>query len=210
MKIAVVTASIGQPRCKLLTPAHIRPDVDYVCFTDNTELTHDVWRCVLREPLIKDSCRDAKRFKVLVHENIDADASIWIDAHCRLMCDPVEVWNDFDDPIAVIRHWRGCIYHEARACIRRGKDARQRIRAAIAGYRRHHPPRWGLFYGGCILRRHTEEVEEFNRRWWRLIAAGSRRDQLSLPVALRQSGIPFAAIDRGRLANFMQIRGKRR
>lgn len=210
MMIAVVTASFGQRRCRLLTPAHVRPGVDYVCFTDNPELRHDVWQCVLREPLLKEPCRDAKRFKVLAHEHVNADASIWIDAHCRLMCDPLAVWNEFDEPIAVVKHWRACIYHEARACIRRGKDCPKRIRAAIAGYRKEHPPRWGLFYGGWILRRHTPEVEAFNRRWWRLIADGSRRDQLSLPVALRKGGVAFAAIDRRRLAEFMQIRGKGR
>ena len=40
--------------------------------------------------------------------------------------------------------------------------------------------------GGFIIRRHNSLVERFNESWWAEICKWGQRDQLSLPVVLRQ------------------------
>lgn len=188
MKVAVVTASIGERRPRLRTPLSVRRGVDFICFTDNPELKSDVWKIIHRTRILDDPCRDAKRFKVLIHEHVDADASIWIDRHCRLKVDALGVFDEFTEDLSLVRHYRRCIYHEARACMDRGKDCHRLIKRSISEYRAGgHPPRWGLFWGGIIFRRHNDRTREFADRWWNLIQNGSRRDQLSLPVAIRKT-----------------------
>lgn len=208
MSLTVVTASIGEPSARLYTPLRIQRDVSYRCFTNNRNLHRATpWELVYREQVLPDPVRDAKRFKVLIHEHVDADASVWIDRHCRLGCNPRDVFQAHREAdLILIKHSRGCIYHEARACVRRRKDDPELIKSVSVSYRESgHPPRYGLWYGGIIFRRHNNRTEEFARIWWELIQSGSRRDQLSLPVAIRLSGVKIVTINRD---NIMSIRNK--
>ncbi len=61
------------------------PEVEYVCFTDDRVCDMASGTAVTSH---FDPCRSAKRFKVLPHLFVDAERSIWIDANCRLLCDP--------------------------------------------------------------------------------------------------------------------------
>ena len=50
-----------------------------------------------------------------------------------------------------------------------------------------HPQTFSTYWGGLILRRHNEpSVKNFGERWMANILRFSRRDQLSLPVALQE------------------------
>lgn len=213
MKIVVVTASIGERRLRLLTPEIVNPAVEYVCFTDKPA-AHPVWRTIKVERLADDPVRDAKRYKVLAADilraaGIEAEASIWCDRHCRLCCDPVEAFERFPADVALIRHYRRCIYKEGRACRKKKKDDIGVINAEmdmrrLEGWR----PNAGLYYGGFVMRRHTAASERFSRLWWSYIESGSRRDQLSLPVALRRSGVSKSVIARAELRSFFHVRSK--
>lgn len=210
MRIVVVTASIGE-RGALYTPTGFSKDssVEYVCFSDR-KLRHSVWRCRRVKRLFADPCRDAKRFKILARDYVDddVDATIWIDRHCRLTCKPEDVFAEFDEDVVLVDHYRNCIFREARACVDAGKDVREIIRPMMQRFRLEgHPPKSGLHYGGFVVRRHTEAEERFSRLWWNYVETGSRRDQLSLPVALKRSGVSFRSVHRRRRGEFFTIRG---
>lgn len=201
----VITAIYGG-RDKLRAPSIVRPDVDYVCYTDDCGLRHNVWDCRYVPPSHQDPCRSAKRFKVLSHLYVDSRQSIWIDASSQLLCDPVEIFNEFTEALALVRHWRHCIYHEARACRRRCNDQLQLIESAVRHYREsRHPPRWGLWYGTALFRRHTPEMAQFNEAWWAQIERYTRRDQISLPVILHRTGIPFHTFSRSELRRLFRM-----
>ena len=208
--IVVVTASIDEPKCKLTTPAIDRraDGVRYVAFVDKPT-RHDIWECVVVDRVHDDPCRDAKRFKVLLADAVpDADASIWIDRHCRLTCDPLTVWDDFDEGVAVVNHSRRCVYHEATACLRQEKDDPATIEKTMRRWTDEGVPRGaGLFYGGFVMRRHPV-ADAFSRLWWAFIEFGSRRDQLTLPVALRRSRVAVREYDRSRRPGFFMIGAK--
>jgi len=209
VKIVVVTASIGEGRRKLLTPQVVNPNVRYVAFADRP-MHHPVWTIKRVDRKLADRCRDAKRYKVLLSTIIqDADASIWVDRHCRIMCDPVEVFERFTEDVGVFAHFRNCCYHEARACRKRKKDSEAIINATVERLRSEQwPPAAGLYYGGFLLRRHTEGERAFSRLWWDRISAGTRRDQITLPFCLHKSEVSYRIFPRSEIGSFFRIRGK--
>ena len=124
MNVAVITATIGERRRALYTPSQVVPGVRYLCFSDRPVVSRGGWEVhqVERDHSIT-SVMQAKRMKVMAHEMVpDADAVIWCDAHCRLVCHPVELFDEFDECLGLVCHARGCVYHELRACRRKKKD----------------------------------------------------------------------------------------
>jgi hypothetical protein len=90
-------------------------------------------------------------------------------------------------------HARSCIYEEAEACKVRRLDSPELIDGQMARYREEgFPARFGLQELAVILRRHSEAVEDFDRRWWEEISRGSRRDQLSFQYVRWKTGLPIA------------------
>jgi len=210
MKIVVVTASVGERRRRLLTPAIDCRDagVEYLAFVDYA-VKHDVWRTIQVENAEGvDRNRIAKRYKTEIAEH-GADASIWIDRHCRLMCDPTALFEEFPEDVVVVKHYRSNVFAEAAACRRQSKDDPELISRTVERWRLEGitPEDLGLYYGGFIARRHPA-ADRFSALWANYIASGSRRDQLSLPIALERSGVSFRGVERGRMREFFHIRGK--
>ncbi len=212
MKIVVVTASIGERR-GLVSPVIDRRDagVRYVAFVDRP-ISHPLWETVVVERVLNDPCRDAKRYKFDPPTNKfiadGPDASIWIDRHCRLLCDPVKVFEEFHEDVGVIEHGRHCVYQEGAACRVLKKDDPEAIRRTLQRWKSEGVPRRsGLFYGGCLFRRHPGS-ESFSKLWREYVEFGSKRDQLSLPVALHRSGVSYRVFSRTRRPDFFKIRGK--
>ena len=58
-------------------------------------------------------------------------------------------------------------------------------RYKIEGY----PENLGLSECTVILRRHTNQIKEFNEAWWEEIKNGSRRDQLSFDYVARKMNL---------------------
>ena len=202
MTIVVVSASIGERRrAAFFTPAiDRRPDgVRYLAFS-TSGIKSDFWESIKVGRVLADPVRDAKRFKVrsigIVREVVpDVSRIMWVDRHCRLMCDPVEVFKQLDNDgayLGVVRHSRGCIYREGRACIQKNKDDPSIIKSMMQRFRDEgFKHRSGLFFGGWLAFKVGEPSERFLRLWWNYIETGSRRDQLSMPVAIQRSGVPF-------------------
>lgn len=137
--------------------------------------------------------RTARRHKVLAHEFIDAEYSLWQDANVSLLVPARQVceeWLD-DCDLAVFRHrTRRCLFDEARVCIEKNLDDRELIEDQVGRYRAAgYQPGTGLGETSVVVRRHTAQVEEFNKLWWQELSAGSVRDQISFMFAARQSGI---------------------
>jgi glycosyltransferase involved in cell wall biosynthesis len=191
--VVVYTAIFGGYD-ELRDPRERIPGVRYVCFTDNPWLKSNVWDVRYCRPT-GDPLLQAKRYKILCHEAVNCDVSLWIDARIELY-GLRNALQGLTADIALLPHpRRNCIYAEASHCktVRRGDPSR--IDAAIARYRAEgHPEGYGLWLGGLILRRHTTSTIAFNREWWREVSMGTSRDQIVLPVVLRRLGIPFETL----------------
>jgi hypothetical protein len=162
--------------------------VQYICFTDNPRLKSDVWS-IRYLPPSGDPQMQAKACKILAHDFLDCDVSLWIDGRFELRGLNGGLQSPSD--LAMQRHTkRNCIYVEAAHCKRVGKGDPSRIDSAVARFHQEgHPAEYGLWMAGIILRRHTPAIKTFNLEWWREITQGTARDQISLPVVLRRLGL---------------------
>ncbi len=134
------------------------------------------------------SVLNAKIVKVLSHQYIHSDISVWIDGNVYLYpnFDPVSLLEDYD--MVLMTATRKCIYEEekpAKKRISNDQDGIDKITEQIKHYKSiNFPSNYGLWAGGFIIRRHNQRVIEFNNSWWSEICRFSYRDQLSLPVVL--------------------------
>lgn len=217
MTIVVITASIGErPRAAFYTPLIDRrpAGVRYLAFSARG-ITSKFWETFKAERLLADPVRDAKRYKIRGVEKIreivpDVSRIIWIDRHCRLAADPLKLFERMaiaGADLGVVRHDRGCIYREGKTCIAKKKDDPRVIRAMMERLRlEKYPARAGLFFGGFFAMTVSDASDRFTRLWWNYVENGSRRDQLSMPVAMRRTGIRFHQWNRHREA--FSIQGK--
>jgi hypothetical protein len=193
MRIVAFTAAFGHR-----APPHIQPigpDIPLVCFTDRPGLKvsgYDVRPVAL--PFSSPRLR-SKYVKVMAHAMFPGvDWAIWFDASIVFKTGQLTrlVHAAAGASIAIHRHAvRSCVYDEAEVCKQAGLDDATRIDAQMARYRQAgHPVGAGLWENGVIVRRLADaRVVELNEAWWTEITRGSIRDQLSLPVVLRQLGI---------------------
>lgn len=161
------------------------------CFTDSPTLEVRGWT-MLRIPATDDPIRTARRIKILAHEAVpNARVSIWVDASF--------VWRQLpelmpvDAPVQALRHPdRADIQSEATEIIKLRLAKPDLVRAQVATYTTQGFVSPGLTGTGLLIRRHTPEVETFNRVWWETFSqAGHTRDQMSVDYAAWVSGVPI-------------------
>lgn len=161
--------------------------VDRVILTDNPDLCAP-HADVVFDPLDGlDPARASRRGKLQPHKYFaDYDWSLYIDNNARMRADPLDLFKmaarQTKSGFHCFRHkMRDCIYDEARACMRMGKDdpdiiTKQMARFRAAGY----PERNGLITATFLLRQHNRPIlQVLGECWFDMIVRGSRRDQLA-------------------------------
>jgi hypothetical protein len=170
-------------------------DVDWVLVTDDQTLRGGAlgWRTVYAPRPGAHPNRAAKHPKLFPWWYTDAESSVWVDASFRVVSpDFVTQALSCADPIAQFVHpWRDCVYTEALASKDLVKYAGEDFASQVKGYGEGgHPEHWGLWATGVIARQHGDvRVLNASDRWASLIHHGTFQDQVSQPVALRQSGL---------------------
>lgn len=142
--------------------------------------------------------RNSRAPKILSHQFCDTEYSIWIDGNIALRIDPlVLVTRELaQSDLAVFTHPdRSCIYDEAEVCIALGLDDPDVIRRQMNTYAGDgYGKGLGLAEANVIIRRHTENVIEFNNAWWSEYCAHSVRDQLSFMYVASKTGLRIKSI----------------
>ncbi len=137
--------------------------------------------------------RNARMHKILVHQFVPAEYSVWLDGNVALRVPAPELVADWlqDCDLATFAHrTRRCTYEEAAACLAQRLDSPELITAQMENYRRHGlEPGAGLPETTVVVRRHTAAVCRFNNHWWSELCRYSLRDQLSFVFAARQTGL---------------------
>ena len=193
----VYTAITGRTDA-LAAPGAIPPGWRCVCFSDSED--HPEWETRQPSGESLDPVRRARLHKLMPHTLFpDAEISLWIDGNVSVECDLDSLVEAHlgDCDIAFHAHpQRDCIYDEAVACLRRGKDDPEAVLQQAVGYALDgHPRHAGLVATAVVLRRHTPEIAAFNERWWKELESGSHRDQISAPVVLSEMGVRFSLFD---------------
>lgn len=201
-KRIVVYTAIADGYDHLQRPERISDACDYVCFCDDAQRLEPPWQRRRFDVRSDDPVRTAKKPKVLPHAYFpDHEVSIWMDANVVILGDVPGLVERYlrDSPIAMYAHPqdRRCIYDEAEACIRIGKDDTRVIRRQINKYRRlGHPANAGLNACTIIARRHNDPALVVAMEdWWREIQAHSRRDQISFNYAARKHRLNISTIE---------------
>jgi hypothetical protein len=166
-----------------ITGGKDQPRDDIKCFTDYDKFVKPVM--------------NAKIYKILSHQFIDADISIWVDGNIKLLIPKEQLVKEWlgDADMAVWKHFgRDCIYEEAAAAkgLFEENVVKEDIDKQIEHYRKiGFPQHAGMGECNVIIRRHTPEVIAFNNAWWSEICRWSQRDQLSFPVVLKDLKVNF-------------------
>lgn len=184
----------------LAPPAYMPPNCDFVAFSD-LPLQVDGWQVLPLNYLHRDPTR-ASRF-VKLHPHLyfpQYTHSIWMDANIGVRGDIGAFFERLSDDacMSAFKHpLRDCVYQEGVECITRRKDNEDVIARHLQRYReREIPEGMGLWETNFLVRRHNDpSCIKLMCNWWKEIETGSRRDQLSLPIAQKAVAAMITPLD---------------
>lgn len=161
--------------------------IDFICFSDNA-LRSDFWKI---KPIPKEiqglnPIKQQRILKICPHRYLKGySISIWIDGSFQIVGDLMKFVRQYDlneVPLYTRIHpCRKCIYEEAKACIKMGKDSKAVINKQIERYKKlGYPKSIGMVETGILLRRHNDiKCQMICNEWATELLLGSCRDQLS-------------------------------
>lgn len=187
--VAVYTVAVD--REVSLPPAPKLPGVDFICFAgDDGHSNTNGWELMPLEGFAElDSPRLSRLPKALPHLFLPRhEISIYIDSSVQLKVDFANRIHDGGNEVrlSMVQLSRN-LGQEFDAVATRRYDSLYHLAEQEAAYSISHPEfrKFQTFWGGLIVRNHfDEDVINFGRRWAMNIMRFSRRDQLSLPIAL--------------------------
>ncbi|MBW9111850.1 glycosyltransferase domain-containing protein [Microbacterium ureisolvens] len=197
------TALIGQYDGLIEQPVAATSTADFICFTDDPDLTSETWEIRRVERAFpQDPVRSARMYKILGHDSLDEyDVTLYIDASVLLRRSPeqiVEDWLTDGLDIALSSHgYREQLVDEFDEVVRLQYDDRSRVYEQLMDYSVEYPevlearPLWT----GMLVRRRTPAVASAMRVWADHVLRYSRRDQLSVLVALRSKDVAVRVLD---------------
>lgn len=198
----VVYSAITGNYDNIKEPSYVNPNLDYILFTNNPQITSSVWQVRLVEnPEGLDNVRLARRIKILGHEYLpEYDYSIWVDGKLEIKDDLRDYVDSYrrKEPILCFNHYiNECIYDEKLTCEALNKDDPQIMEKQMERYREEgYPVKNGLIESGLMVRElKNEKVQQVMNTWWQEVMSGSRRDQLSFNYACWKNNFVYDSTD---------------
>lgn len=188
MSISVVTAlNAGKDH---LRDDQTTGDAKFIAYTDQTS---KLWEVRPIYDRFASPRRNSRIHKLQIHQYVDTEYSIWMDANLALRVPPEQIVSEWlkDYDIAVFKHpERDCIYDEAMICATHRLDdpeiiIEQAVKYEKAGFTKKR----GLAECNVIVRRHTPKIEAFNNAWWSEYCRHSVRDQISFMYVADKLGM---------------------
>jgi hypothetical protein len=198
---AMYTVLMGKYEKLSPLPEIARAGIDAFCFSDDPALTSDSWQVVYVEPEFPlDSVRSQRLIKILGHPVLSSyEETLFIDGSVRLKVNPAEILDAWlsDTDLALPEHsFRDTVEEEFAEVLVGKLDSRERVTEQLDHYRKLFPgalsarPLWTAI----MARRKTPALDAFTRIWADHTLRYSRRDQLSVNVAIELSGVSVVAI----------------
>jgi hypothetical protein len=174
--------------------------VSWILFTDTPEVEAPGWTMHGITPRFDNPRTESKYWKTHPPYGL----SVYIDSHVHVHDERFVVMASKALQRGDLCLWphteRDCIYEEAEVCVRKKLDINALSQVNMYKETLGHPEHGGLWMGGVIARKSTSNTERFNNIWWSHILRFPKRDQLSLPVAIREAKIKVAPFS-GTIAN---------
>jgi O-antigen biosynthesis protein len=184
----------------LRAPEYLPENCDFVAFSDRP-LQVEGWDVRPLNYEHRDPSRAARFVKLHPHLYFpEYEHSIWLDANLGVRGDISQFLDRLTDDsyLSTFMHpLRDCIYAEGDECIKRWKDSKVLIKQQLQRYRKARFPRaGGLWETNVLVRRHNDpSCIALMGVWWRELDTGSKRDQLSLPIAARRLSAVISPLD---------------
>lgn len=207
----VYTALFGRYEQLNEQPVAASSDLAFVCFTDDPALVSDSWDVrVVAPALPADPVRSARRLKILGPPlEPRPTTTLWIDNSVVLTSPPellLADWLDDADFAAPLHSFRARVVDEFEAVLHDERDDPGRVNEQLSHYLESCPDVLELapLWTAMVARRHTPAVEQMDDVWYQHILRYSRRDQLSVRVAMAQAaGLRSRAIPIDNIASHL-------
>lgn len=205
-KVIVYTCNFGNYE-SIKEPLVVDPNIEYILFTDNKNLTSKNWKIIVLNEQLKDPRRTSRLPKIQPHKYLPAhDVSVYIDSTLEMKVGDVrnmilECLEEKD--IALYSHYkRDCVYDEIEFVMNstdRVVHNKNLCLAAIEKYKSiDYPKNNGLFENAFIIRRNTKDIQSLSELWWNEYISGTERDQFTFMYALWIAGIKPNVIKHGK------------
>jgi hypothetical protein len=197
-RVCVYVTLFGKYEDLLEQPMAADSAIDFICITDDPELESDSWQIRIVQPAIAtDPARSSRYPKICPHRFLaDYDVSLYIDNAVLLTRPPEEIVTallpDGAGLAAVEHSFRETVLDEFREVAKLGYEAPWVCYEQLEHYRQSHPDLLTMkpLIGGVLIRRHMHrDVIAAMELWWFNVLRFSRRDQLSLRVALEEANL---------------------
>lgn len=193
-KIAVVTAIFGDYDKLMPVNPDWRSETDFYLFTDRLFEPHGFWKHVHANYDHEDPRRRARFVKTHLPTYFsDYDWVIWIDGNILICEDPsltLEKLSLTDCDFATFKHpIRDSLVTEIAACIQLKKENPLAAAKHLAQIHDHPEFHTAMLFETMVmmLRPSAKPVREMCAVWWKMMMRGSKRDQLSLPLAVSET-----------------------
>ena len=169
----------------LLEPTYISEGFDYICFTDNKNLTSNIWniRPLPNETEGLTQVKKQRYIKLNPHKILsEYDLSVWVDGNVEVKGNLNELLISDDYSIFVPTHpSRKCLYAESKAVLSMRKDKKENVEPQMKKYKEDgFPTNYGLLQSNILIRRHNnKDCIKLMEEWFNEVKNGSHRDQLS-------------------------------
>jgi hypothetical protein len=204
-RLCVYTVLIGDYEQLNEQPISSQSDVDFICFSDNKDLTSQTWDIRYVAPIFPmDSVRSARLVKICPHRFLrEYDISLYIDNSIILKKTPEDIYhnlmaNDEIEMVSIKHSFRETVLDEFVAVIQFQLDNINILLEQLNAYSLICPDVLNEkpFSNGFILRRHNNhQVIQVMEEWIAHVFRYSRRDQLSLNYCLKNKKLNLYAID---------------
>ena len=191
-RIAVVSAVYGPYDRVLPVDPKWMDDADFFLFTDQIFPHVECWRSVDCD--FKDA--DTRRVARYVKTNLPSlfaqyEWVLWVDANVLLCVNPKQLVDYYAesqlDFVSFEHPLRSSVIAEAASCHFWEKENTATLARALAQKFNGGELEDGILFETmvCLAKPGKAQVKEAYKKWWSIIVQGSKRDQLSLPFAVK-------------------------
>ena len=210
-RLCVYTTLIGDYEYLNDQPLSKNTDIKFACLTDNKNLTSDTWSIVNVDPIFAmDPIRSQRLVKFNPWEYLrDYDASLYIDNSVRLLVPPEDIFaqHSVEQGMTLPAHsFRQSVLDEFLEVARLGFDDQFRIFEQLNHYQIECPNilKERPFWAAILIREHASpSVRRMAHIWSAQVLRYSRRDQLSINLAIRRAGLTPKVLEIDNMASWL-------
>ena len=199
----IVYTAIFDRYDKLFEPCEVNDKIEYICFTDDTELESENWNVKIFERDDMGPAEMNRLLKLFPHnflEDYESEFSLYVDGNIQIRSDLDKILDHMEQksPIAAPAHpERSTIAEEATRLIELDKADSNQVRSQIERYEyQGYTDQLPLTDNCVLLRRHSDpKVQKAMDDWWEEYKSGVNRDQIGFGYTLWKNNIDLHILD---------------